>query len=63
MKYNASERLWQMKSLRSGDFEVQHSQADELLCEIILDLTRDLDDADEWVNVIHAYDDLEKWYA
>lgn len=48
--------LKRMKQLQeSGDIEVAHIEADDILCEVLLQLG--------YKELVDAFNDLAKWYA
>jgi hypothetical protein len=40
---------------RKGDTEAAHQRADNILCEILIDLG--------YADIVEAYDNVQKWYS
>lgn len=49
------EKLDEIEELYEGDTEVLHSKADELLCDLLLDIG--------YPKVVEKFKSLPKWYA
>lgn len=49
-------RMWEIAELgNSGDAEVMHGQADDMLCELLSALGYD--------DIVAAFKEVDKWYA
>lgn len=51
------------KAGENGDFEIAHSDADDLLAEALRVLARECDKVPQVEDILDAYDNVGKWYA